>query len=80
MSRSIIVAAALAVLTAGTASVTQAATPHGVTKHVTTRPPGDADGSTIHDWNGQRYDVPNDMLRSPGVLINGLSPQPVQFE
>ena len=37
-------------------------------------------GSTVHYLDGQRYDVPSNLLRAPGVLINGLSPQPVQFD
>ena len=80
MTSRIIAAAALAVLTAGAAPAIQAATLDSVTMHVTARPPRDVHGSTVHDWNGQRYDVPNHLLRSSGVLINGLSPQAVQFE
>ena len=36
--------------------------------------------SSVHDWNGQRFDVPSNLLRRPGVMINGLGPQAAQFE
>ncbi len=36
--------------------------------------------SGVHDWNGQRYDVPPELLRRPGVLINGLPAGAEQFE
>ncbi len=75
-----IITAALAVLTASVAPAIGAESPERVTAHVIGSPSKDVHVSTVHDWNGQRYDVPNHLLRSPGVLINGLSPQAVQFE
>ena len=36
--------------------------------------------STVHDWHGQRFDVPNSLLRDRTTLINGLPPQPQQFD
>jgi hypothetical protein len=36
--------------------------------------------STVHDRNGERFDVPNRLLRSPDTLINGLPPESMQFE
>lgn len=36
--------------------------------------------TTVHDWDGVRYDIPPELLRSPGVLINGLPPQQLQFD
>lgn len=36
--------------------------------------------SAVHNWQGVRYDVPDALLRAPGVLINGLPPQPQQFD
>ena len=80
MTSTSIATAVVAVLAAGAAPATQVETPESVTAHDTVRSPVDADGSSVHDWDGQRYDVPNDLLRSPHVLINGLSPQPAQFE
>ena len=80
MTSNIIAAAALAALTAGAAPGIQAAPLDSVTTQVTARPPRDFPSSTVHDWNGQRYDVPDNLLRSPGVLINGLNPQPVEFD
>ena len=41
---------------------------------VTGRAPGAT--STVHHLDGQRYDVPSNLLRASGVLINGLPPQP----
>ena len=35
---------------------------------------------TSHFWNGQRFDVPSTLLRSRGILINGLPPQAQQFD
>ena len=36
--------------------------------------------STVHFADGQRFDVPNSLLRNPDTLINGLPPQPQQFD
>ncbi len=36
--------------------------------------------STVHDVHGQRFDVPNSLLRNRDTLINGLPPQPSQFD
>lgn len=36
--------------------------------------------STVHNEDGVRYDVPAELLARPGVLINGLGPQPQQFD
>ena len=36
--------------------------------------------STVHHANGERFDVPNSLLRNRDTLINGLPPEPSQFE
>ena len=36
--------------------------------------------STVHFSHGQRFDVPNRLLRNRNTLINGLPPQPQQFD
>ena len=36
--------------------------------------------STVHDVHGQRFDVPNSLMRNRDTLINGLPPQPAQFD
>lgn len=36
--------------------------------------------STVHDVHGQRFDVPRSLLRDRDTLINGLPPQPAQFD
>ncbi len=37
-------------------------------------------GLTVHDMDGQRFDVPPELLRPDGALINGLAPQAAKFE
>jgi hypothetical protein len=71
-------------LTIPTVSAT-AATPspdqrNVTTQHLTVTAPASLATSSVHDWNGERYDVPSDLLRAPGVLINGLPPEPAQFD
>ena len=75
-----IIAAALAVLTASVAPAIGAESPEHVTAHAASWPPVDTQASSAHYWDDQRYDVPNDLLRSRGVLINGFGPQAVQFD
>ena len=75
-----VIAAALAVLIASVAPAIGAERPERVTAHAATRPPVDTQVSSVHYWDGQRYDVPNELIRSQGVLINGLGPQAFQFE
>ena len=36
--------------------------------------------STVHHANGQRFDVPNSLLRNRDTLINGLAPASMQFD
>ena len=60
----VLTAAPLAAQAAKTSVVTQPASHH----------------STVHDRNGERFDVPNRLLRSPDTLINGLPPESMQFE
>lgn len=36
--------------------------------------------STVHYANGERFDVPNSLLRNRDTLINGLPPEPLQFD
>jgi hypothetical protein len=36
--------------------------------------------STVHDVHGQRFDVPRRLMRNRDTLINGLPPQPAQFD
>lgn len=35
--------------------------------------------STVHHASGQRFDVPNSLLRNRDTLINGLAPASMQF-
>ncbi len=36
--------------------------------------------STVHYANGERFDVPTSLLRNRDTLINGLPPEPLQFD
>ena len=36
--------------------------------------------STVHYADGERFDVPNSLLRNRDTLINGLPPEPLQFD
>ena len=36
--------------------------------------------SSVHDVHGQRFDAPNSLMRNRDTLINGLPPQPAQFD
>ena len=36
--------------------------------------------SRVHDVHGQRFDVPNSLMRNRDTMINGLAPQPAQFD
>lgn len=33
-----------------------------------------------HHRHGVRFDAPNRLLRAPGTLINGLPPEPAEFD
>lgn len=70
-----------AMLLAGSATTALGARPaYDRTQHVMVHVSAARSGSVVHDENGQRYDVPDSLLRAPGVLINGLSPQSQQFD
>ena len=52
-----------------------------VTKPAVTQPvPATMHRSRVHDVHGQRFDVPNSLMRDRTTLINGLPPQPQQFD
>ena len=37
-------------------------------------------GLVVHYLDGQRFDVPDGLLRDRSTLLNGLPPQPLQFD
>lgn len=64
-------------LVASPAAALAAPAPHNAAAETIYVTPVD---TSVHDRNGQRFDVPSSLLRPDGRLINGLPPQPQQFD
>ena len=82
-NRAFLAAAAFAIATVGGVTAagaqgTAAAAPVSVTHHIV-RAPVSISASTGHDLDGERYDGPASLLHRPGVLINGLPPEALQY-